>query len=374
MSDQRDGGIAWTDQTWNPTRGCSRVSKGCEHCYAEGVARRFSGPGQPYEGLVRLDRDGKAKAQWSGVVRLVPDHLGDPMRWKRPRRVFVNSMSDLFHEALSIPDIARVFAVMAQAERHTFQVLTKRAKRMREVLASELFWADVDLAHIGLFSGDGGTEDDRDRVAKACAAQRLRNVWLGTSIEDQATADERIPQLLACPAAVRFVSYEPAIGPVDFSHWIAPTTCCNGCGDSHGGEHQLCPSCGEDNAITTWGVDQFARWSTGERYAANDGAGHEDIDRGSPLDWIVVGGESGLGARPFDLAWARSTIAQCRAAGVACFVKQLGASPRVWTGERGYTPDVFDLPELRLRDRKGGDIDEWPKDLRVRQWPEVRRG
>ncbi len=331
--------IEWSDWSWNPTRGCSRVSKGCEHCYAENAARRFSGPGQPYEGLVRLDRDGKAKAQWNGVVRLVPDHLGDPLRWKRPRRVFVNSMSDLFHEALAFEHhIASVFGVMAAAPQHTFQVLTKRPENARAFFE----WAAKRRGERWReATGDWPTDACLDWARNGCPM--LPTVWLGVSVEDQATADERIPHLLACPAAVRWVSYEPAIGPVDFTRLRLVT-----------------PTHPHDPTVT---LDALRGHVAGP---------DEMLD--ARLGWIVVGGESGLGARPFDLAWARSTIAQCRAAGVACFVKQLGASPRVWTGERGDTPDVFDLPELRLRDRKGGDIDEWPKDLRVRQWPEVRRG
>ena len=117
--------ISWTDATWNPVRGCSRVSDGCRNCYAETVAARFSGPGQAYEGLADRARKG---SKWTGVVRMVPEHLADPMRWKRPRRIFVNSMSDLFHESLSNEQIAAVFGVMAAAPQHTFQVLTKRGQ------------------------------------------------------------------------------------------------------------------------------------------------------------------------------------------------------------------------------------------------------
>lgn len=134
--------ISWTDSSWNPVRGCSRVSEGCRNCYAERVAARFADPGQPYHELARRkltivnndehDPGNKREARWTGVVRMVPEHLGDPMRWKKPRRIFVNSMSDLFHEKLSDDDITDVFAVMALAPRHTFQILTKRATRMRE--------------------------------------------------------------------------------------------------------------------------------------------------------------------------------------------------------------------------------------------------
>ena len=201
MSD--DSKIEWTDATWNPIRGCSRVSEGCRHCYAERVAARFSGPGQPYEGLVRISNtlDGRKPTGWNGTVRMVAEHLADPLRWKKPRRIFVNSMSDLFHERLTNEQIAAVFGVMAAAGSHTFQVLTKRAARMREWFA----WA-----------GDHGASGARSACRASAALYLgalpeppgadtwpLPNVWLGVSAENQAAADERIPDLLATPAAVR---------------------------------------------------------------------------------------------------------------------------------------------------------------------------
>jgi protein gp37 len=175
-------GIEWTEATWNPVRGCSKVSEGCRYCYAMSVAARFSGPGQPYEGLAT-----RSPARWTGKVMLVEKHLGDPLRWARPRLIFVNSMSDLFHE--DIPDewIDRIFGVMAAAARHTFQVLTKRPARMRRYVSERLI-----------------------------AVQPLPNVWLGTSVEDQPAADARIRDLIATPAAVRLLSCEPLIGPVSF--------------------------------------------------------------------------------------------------------------------------------------------------------------
>jgi hypothetical protein len=155
----------------------------------------------------------------------------------------------------------------------------------------------------------------------------LPNVWLGVSCEDQATADERIPVLLDTPAAVRFVSAEPLLGPVDLSHWL----------------NIPAPEVFEDDPLAAHLMAEAIR----------DGQG--DCRRG--IDWVIVGGESGPGARPFDLAWARALVGQCRDAGVACFVKQLGAQPQT----------RFDV--LHLDDRKGGDPAEWPEDLRVRQFP-----
>ncbi len=187
--------IEWTDTTWSPTRGCSRVSEGCVNCYAERMAARFSGPGRPFHGFAK---DGK----WTGKVELIPSKLDDPLRWRKPRRVFVNSMSDLFHEALPFDAISEVYARMACSPQHTFQVLTKRPRRRLEYSRGGMLEAFMGGDHETIWP--------------------LPNVWEGVSVEDQATADERIPLLLETPAAVRFVSYEPALGPVDFSRWMWP--------------------------------------------------------------------------------------------------------------------------------------------------------
>jgi protein gp37 len=278
--------IEWTGATWNPVRGCSPVSAGCKNCYAERQGGRFCGPGKAFDGFVQIGKNGNAGPHWTGKVELVEKHLDDPLHWRKSQRVFVNSMSDLFHEALSDEAIDRVFDVMLNCPRHTFQILTKRPERMLEY--------------------------SRDQVNLWREPWPFPNVWLGVSVEDQKTADERIPLLLQTPAAVRFVSYEPALGPVDFEQFALKTL--------DGGE--------------------------------NPG-----------IDWIIVGGESGPGARPFDIQWARKTVAQCKAAGVACFVKQLGAEPVGFGDDYEYWCDI--------RDRKGGDWDEWPPDLRVREFPNV---
>lgn len=331
MADQRDGGIAWTDQSWNPVRGCSRVSEGCRHCYAEGVAARFSGPGQPYEGLalrklkVISDDEQRTEAKWTGEVRFVPEHLADPLRWQRPRRIFVNSMSDLFHEKVSNEQIAAVFGVMAAAPQHTYQVLTKRPKRMLEwfkwVSTRAERVSDLEIrtciAYADLY------EVKRQHVEYT--SWPLPNVWIGVSAENQATADERIPLLLQTPAAVRFVSAEPLLGPIEFDCISWP----DGWRDP--------------DDIVSDGVDPLR------------------FDR-AHLDWVIVGGESGVAARYCNLAWIRSIVAQCKAARVACFVKQLGRRPFADVG----------LPELP-KDRKGADMIEWPEDLRVRLFPEASR-
>jgi protein gp37 len=309
--------IEWATKSWNPVRGCSRVSPGCDECYAMKFAHRFSGAGQPYEGLTTSRR---GKVDWIGVARFLPSELGAPLRWRQPQRIFVNSMSDLFHHTVAFEQIAAVCAVMAAATRHQFLVLTKRPERAIE-------W----------FRWLGGGERQRERCAAhaltflpgysvdARSAELLRigralrvsgmptfdgherpwplpNVWLGVSVENQETADERLPTLLECPAAVRFVSAEPLLGPLDLGRFLPA------------------------------------------------------------LDWVIVGGESGPGARPFHVEWARSIVTACEAAGVAAFVKQLGASP--------FEHDAFDVPsEVLLDNFKGGDMAEWPEDLRVREFP-----
>lgn len=332
--------IEWTDETWNPITGCTKVSAGCKNCYAEKVADRFWGD--------RKFTD----------VQTHADRLDQPLRWRRPRRVFVNSMSELFHDAVPDAFIDRVFAVMALAPQHTFQVLTKRPGRM-------LKWftggsrpnIDVYNAAADLLTHDGGTIDF-SRMPLDMAHTRssggtwwpLPNVWLGVSVEDQRAADERIPLLLQTPAVVRFLSCEPLLGPVDL-HQIA----------NHDGLHA--------SALQQQHDDCFYQFD-------------------SRVDWVIVGGESGPGARPCDVAWIRSLVQQCKGAGTACFVKQMGTRAGLaWTSKAGgrefrdiYTRDCgFWPPEagdehawiLRMKDRKGGDPAEWPEDLRVREFPAV---
>jgi protein gp37 len=322
--------IEWTDRTWNPVRGCSRVSEGCRNCYAERIAARFSGPGEAFHDFAKVPEAGGAA--WTGKVALIPEKLDEPLRWRKPSRVFVNSMSDLFHEKLSDADIDRVFAVMACSPRHTFQVLTKRPERMRAYIEPRAARPFAWWQGLVLTTGDWGLLEDAGNAFERIGERRpfpLPNVWLGVSVEDQPTADERIPLLMATPAAVRFVSYEPALGPVNFEK--------------------------ETLVVTTRGVR-----SAQPLYCAK-------VNGVGLLDWIIYGGESGPGARPNDIAWARATRDACKAAGVAFFCKQLGAKPTTDirtrpAGEPSYWTDT-------LRDRKGGDPAEWPKDLRVREFP-----
>ncbi|HEV7278410.1 MAG TPA: phage Gp37/Gp68 family protein [Devosiaceae bacterium] len=333
-------GIEWTDATWNPLRGCSRVSEGCRHCYAEGVAARFSGLGQPYEGLARFvvtktaaagkttQLPPRREARWTGKIAFAGEAvLTQPLRWKRPRKIFVNSMSDLFHE--SVPDewIDRIFAVMALCPQHTFQVLTKRPERMRAYMLERWQPAPAQRFEFGgdVFDVPAETvgEGRRDQVERECEgfirefklddteraelwdeqdrlkimqwAWPLPNVWLGTSVEDQVTADTRIPYLLQTPAAVRFISAEPLLGQLNLSAFVAPAMHINGNPSPEGLASIVAMA--KAAAIAHGGVF---------------------------LDWVIVGGESGPGARPMHPDWARELRDQCAAAGVAFLFKQWG--------------------------------------------------
>lgn len=346
-----DTSIEWTrnddgtpGKTWNPLRGCTEVSPGCAHCYAATVAARFSGPGLPYEGLAYRDANGKA--HWTGKVRTVPEKLAEPLHWRKPTRVFVNSMSDLFHEDVSDEFIADVFAVMAVGNWHTYQVLTKRARRMAKLVGSPWFPASVADAierlrpTLETIRGDWGLVSPvSNGIGRGLPGYwPLESVWLGVSAEDQKRADERIPHLLATPAAVRFLSCEPLLGPVD---------------------------------LRTGVYETFA----GHRGTCLDG-----------IDWVIVGGESGPNARASDLRWIRSVVAQCKAAGVPAFVKQVGADVMDSGGGDGTFADHWpdetrrtffegdDTYKVWLRDKKGGDWAEWPDDIRVREFPGTPAG
>jgi protein gp37 len=232
--------IEWTDATWNPVRGCTKISPGCKHCYAEVFAERFRGVrGHPYE---------------RGFdIRVVPEKLAEPLKWRTPRMIFVNSMSDLFHEAVPDSYIVQVAQVMQTAHWHTYQVLTKRADRLAKLLRSSL------------------------REAAGC-----KNIWWGVSVEDKKYGLPRIAHLLDAPACVRFLSIEPLL-------------------------------------------ENIGRLSLGG------------------IHWVIVGGESGPGARPISPEWVRSIRDQCRGQGVAFFFKQWGGVRKSKTGRLldGKTHDEY---------------------------------
>lgn len=229
MSDKSK--IEWTDSTWNPVRGCTKISAGCTHCYAETFAERFRGvPGHPFE--------------FGFDLRLVPEKLEEPLRWRTSRMIFVNSMSDLFHEDVPDDYVESVARVMAQANWHTYQVLTKRAERMRVLLQGRLNFA-----------------------------ARQSHIWWGVSVENRKHGLPRIAQLRGAPARVRFLSVEPLL---------------------------------------------------------------EDLGRINlrGIKWVIVGGESGPGARPMASEWVRAVRDQCRRAGVAFFFKQWGGVRKNEAGRR----------------------------------------
>lgn len=265
-------GIEWCDETWNPTTGCTKVSDGCDHCYAERVTERFHGPGA-FERVV-----------------LHPERLSKPLHWRRPRRVFVDSMSDLFHDQVPDEFIARVFAVMAATPQHTYQMLTKRHGRMRSLLTD----ADAFAEQVARAAGRLVENGDDAFESVLWGSWPLPNVWLGVSVEDQKRADLRIPALLDTPAAVRFLSCEPLLGPVDLSRWMGALVC--GCGVPPEG-------------APGWSGGCCAECMQPER---------------SDIDWLIVGGESGADARPMHPEWARSLRDQCQAAEVPFFFKQWG--------------------------------------------------
>lgn len=326
--------IAWTDATWNPIRGCSRVSKGCENCYAEKVAARFSGPGLPYEGTIT-----PGTQRWNGKIRLVPKVLDQPLRWKKPRRIFVNSMSDLFHEGVPDSFIGAVFGVMAATPQHTYQILTKRPERMREWFTkmSKLTPSDLFVQRAAISAG-ADIPLHKIKGTIKCVPWPLLNVHLGVSVENQETADERIPLLLQTPAAVRFVSAEPLLGSINFHERFLR------------GPFDYCESPDLKDCVGCPG------WS-------NEGGDYCGAVRGAGLDWVIVGGESGPGARPCNVEWIRDIVRQCRDAEVPCFVKQLGARPYCDRGGEAFAEHIPTTPG------KGDDPSEWPDDLVVREFP-----
>jgi protein gp37 len=285
--------IEWTDATWNPILGCSRVSEGCRHCYAEGIAARFAGSKKPsvYSGLAVM---ANGHPQWTGKIAETKQLL-DPLHWRRPRRVFVNSMSDLFHENVTRKMLVDIAVVMTLCYWHTFQILTKRpenagiwpavvAEAMQQCLRLE---RNGGTAPAGVF----GALDLRRRD-KMPWVEPLPNVWLGVSIENQPTADERIPLLLETPAALHFVSAEPLLGLVNVERWVG-TLCVH--------------------------EDSYTEEDTGATVC-------RQCETEALLDWVICGGESGREARPMDPEWARSLRDQCKAADVPFFMKQMGSA------------------------------------------------
>lgn len=315
--------------TWNPTRGCARQGAGCDHCWAIGQARRQDTPGGAYEGLTTI-RNGRV--DWLGTARPAPDMLDLPLHWKNPRCVFVESMGDLWHPGISFDYIAAVFGVMAATPQHFHIVLTKQARRMREWFGwieqhpTSLGGPTVNAARGVRWHAWHYIDDLRVHDPEQPWVWPLPNVALLVSAWDQPSAEKYVPHLLATPAAVRGVSAEPLLGPLDLTHLDA----------DRAGHRDWC----QINSLTGRQTDM----------------GRPCPDVPARIDWVIVGGESGNGARPMQADWARSLREQCREAGVAFFFKQWG----------NYAPnEAGELVKLRSK-KEGGRVldgrtwDEFP--------------
>lgn len=275
--------IEWTEKTWNPITGCSIVSSGCTNCYAMKMAHRLSkiAATPQYHNTVEKTRGGPV---WTGKIGIASDQVfTQPLRQKRPTMYFVNSMSDLFHESVPLEIIDRIFAVMALCPQHTFQILTKRADRMREYFTMDNNrgrWLEIDQQAQTL------SNTQKNRPLPTYSHKCLPNVWLGVSVENQQCADERIPHLLATPAAVRLISAEPLLGPLELYSYL--------------------------NKIQ-YGID-----------LCKEAGGGSTSGTLPALDWVICGGESGPKSRPMHPDWARSLRNQCMHSGVPFFFKQWG--------------------------------------------------
>lgn len=318
----QDTTIEWTGATWNAVTGCTAVSPGCRNCYAARLTATRLKSTPKYQGLAILNDSGRGV--FTGEVRCHEEALAQPFRMREPTRIFVNSMSDTFHEAVPEDFLDLMFVTMALCPQHTFQVLTKRPDRAAAYLGDRTRrlarWAyalgiSIDRAGHRFTSYQEGAF-----IANEWAQGKrwpLPNVWIGTSVEDQARADTRIIELANVPAAVRFLSCEPLLGPVDVFAELRRLR----------------------------DMDAEPKPGSGNKY----------------LHWVIAGGESGPKAGATDLAWIRGIVRDCKAAKVPVFVKQLGAHPF-------YTRDD-ERVDMEPEDRKGGDMAEWPKDLRIREYP-----
>lgn len=285
--------IEWTDATWSPVTGCTPISAGCQNCYAARMAKRLAGRcGYPADEPFR--------------VTFHPERLDEPLHWRKPRRVFVVSMGDLFHKDVPFGWTTHVFDAIRDCQKHTFQILTKRPERMEE-----------------FFNGRGGWR----------YGPPPDNVWLGVTVENQETADERIPLLLRCPAKVRFLSCEPLLGPVSLvdietkSHWAGKAE----------------PS--KLNCLRGYTYSRRKRFVLNGIVEEKGEANYVDTVC-EQVHWVIVGSESGSNARQCNNDWVRSLVGQCQQAGVSVFVKQLHADGKVVK-----------------------DLSQFPSDLRVREFP-----
>jgi protein gp37 len=321
--------IEWTDHTLNPLVGCTHASAGCKNCYAESASKtgrlqQFT----QYHGVV------DERGHWTGRINFVPEQLEKLFKFRKRTRVFMPSMSDPFHPAVKDEWLDQIFAAIALNPQVTVQMLTKRPERMLEYF--EQLYSDRFKSQIQL----NGHKRDENLRKIYNRNLPLSNLHLGVSVEDQKSADERIPLLLRTPAALRFLSVEPLLEKIDLSllHVDGLTNL-----DCLKGHH---------------GVNYPLR------------------GRGNKINLVIVGGESGPGARPFYLDWARSLIRQCQDASIPIFMKQLGSNvwdscpPPAHLAELGLINESY--CQLKLHDRKGANLQEWPEALRVRELPKAR--
>jgi protein gp37 len=381
--------ISWTDFSINPIKyrnanskvvwACVKKSAGCANCYAEATARRWD-RGGPFTAEMMHGGVHDGGLSDGGLTPFLDEkELHHLLHSKKisGKKVFVGDMTDLFGEWVPFEMLDRLFAVMALRPDVTFQLCTKRPERMAEYLLRDRCGRTISLAGVGLYNERYPNAMPPEIIpgfSKHSIIQKwpLPNVWLGTTCENQAAADERIPWLLKCPAAVRFLSCEPLLGDVDLLGRD---------GGALMGYH--------DDDVSGGGL---VRLPHSTPY----------IHQPRKIDWVIVGGESGPRARPCDVAWIRSIVRQCKTAGVACFVKQLGACVRGDYYEKNDTfrnrlvdgrrpilihpdgarfdlntydarsfgqPPVGSMVETRMADPKGGEMWEWPEDLRVREMP-----
>jgi protein gp37 len=282
--------IEWTEETWNPLIGCSKVSPGCKNCYAIQTAWiRQHNPkmSERYAGVVEKTPAGNLN--WTGKVNVANEAIDKPLRKKKPTKYFVNSMSDLFHEAVPFEVIDKIYAIMGRCQHHVFQILTKRPERMLEYYKSDPYQRILSHAYaLNLSKGHSlGAGIDNPNTPGAWGWE---HVWLGVSVENQQTANERIPLLLQVPAAVRFLSCEPLLGPLRLDQLIREE------------EHYAWV----DNCLTGFKAHGAGGWYDNK------------------IDWVIVGGESGAGARPLHPDWVRSLRDQCQKTGTRYFFKQWG--------------------------------------------------
>lgn len=309
--------ISWTDETWNPIVGCSRISLGCRNCYAATAAASVR--------LQQFFQYQKVK-DWDGLVEFVENQLVKPLSWKKPKRIFVCSMSDLFHE--NVPDewIDKVLGIAAMCPQHTFQVLTKRPERALKYFQDRHRARWITHRVTDTIRDESNPLHFKFGIQQVSISLPLPNVWIGVTCENQAMANKRIPILSEIPAAVRFLSCEPLLEKIDLSEFF--------------------------------GLYEYDE----EKFALKVGSRWEF----SP-DWVIVGGESGKGARPCHIDWVQSLAQQCKAAKVPVFVKQLGSNA---IASSPYIKDVavVNYP-IKLRGSKGGELAEFPEDLQIRKFP-----